>query len=261
MPVVELLVHQQAEALAVAERAHHLAGAVRALGHAVLRDRVPEALDQAVHEGIVRRPVDREHRDAAAHRREPGELPVADMAGEHDPPAGGAHGLLQMGAAHELDPPARPVDREAVQVRVLRGDAAEMAPHAADGAPGLRLRQLGQRAGDVVEAAPVHRQQRPDQAAEGATESGRPVHRQHTEEREQGARRGGLAKMSCGAHRGRLRHRGCARSAAPAGRAPRPARARPASRGACAPGLAPPAAALRGPSRSSQAAHSARWLQ
>ena len=107
-------------------------------------------------------------------QRERGDLPIADVAREEDPTAGGALGFVQMVAPDELDPPAGRVDGEAVEMRVFRCDAAEMAPHAAGATPDLGRRKLRQRAGEIVDALSVHREHRADRACQNGTEGRRP---------------------------------------------------------------------------------------
>jgi len=207
----EQTLREQGHVVAGAQGAHHFAGAVRPLGHAALRNRLPAPLDQAVDDRIVGLTVDGDRRNPGLLRRARGDLPVADVAGKEDASVGGALGFLQMVAPDELDPPVGSLDREAMNVRVLRGDAAEMAPHAVQAAPDLGGRKLRHSPGEVVEAPPVHREQRADQAAESGAESRGPSHRQCAQHGKEGIGRGSLADVPCRARQAGPSHDGSAR--------------------------------------------------
>ena len=128
--------------VACAESPHDLAGAIRPFRHTVLRNYPPVPLDHAVDDRVVRRPVDGGYGTpvCSGARAATSQLPI--WPEKKIPPGCRVLGLVQMGTSDELDQPVQFVDRKTVEMRVFRGDAAEMTPHAARAAPHFGRRKL-----------------------------------------------------------------------------------------------------------------------
>src|SRR5262249_1972581 len=111
--------------------------------------------------------------------------------------------------AHHLDPSAALVDPIFPEMRVLRGDAAQIVPHPADRLVDARVVELGQGAAQVLAGASADAKARTDRAREPPSEYRGPRHRQEPGEAEEQPSRGALERVEAApSERARPRHGG-----------------------------------------------------
>ena len=180
--IVGFLVGQHADGAAPAHNRGNAPRGARALGHVLATLRAAAALNQALDIGVVGPSVDRRERQVEQGRRQPGQLPVAQVRGENDAGLAALAHRIEVFQAGHLDTRVGAARFQSVEMDQLADAAAQVVPHLAHDNVDLGRRVIRESTFQVAARPAAEPQARAQVAGQEAAETGGGIERQQGED-------------------------------------------------------------------------------